>query len=159
MTDDEQLPDHDTESGSDQAAWPRLKGWTRKHRNHLLAVGVGLTAAAAVVARARGAGGGSAVVDTAKAAAAAAAKAADAAAEASSRVIGEYEALGRDYIKAAMDQTVAQAPRRFQRWTPEEMEVLRDAGKTALEKALVLGRTFEGVKAKSIKEGLSSKVP
>lgn len=58
-----------------------------------------------------------------------------------------------------MDQTVTQAVNRFRRWTPEELEVLRDAGKTALEKALECGRTFNGVMAKAISIGASSKAP
>ena len=58
-----------------------------------------------------------------------------------------------------MDQTVGQAIRRHQRWSPEELAVLRDTGKTALEKALELGRTYNGVMAKSIKEGAPSKAP
>ena len=46
-----------------------------------------------------------------------------------------------------------------QRWTPEELEVLADTGKTAIEEALELKRTFNGVMAKSIEQGLSSKAP
>jgi hypothetical protein len=58
-----------------------------------------------------------------------------------------------------MDQTVQAAVRRHQRWTPEELEVLADTGKTAIEMALELKRTFNGVMAKSIEQGLSSKSP
>ena len=74
-------------------------------------------------------------------------------------VADEFDALGRDYRMAAMDQTVGQAFRRHQRWTEEEMSVLRDGTKTALDKALELHRTFNGVSSKSIREGLSSLAP
>lgn len=94
-----------------------------------------------------------------KAAQVAAPSLAESAAAASERVYREFEALGRAYHEAAMDQTVAQAVNRHQRWTPEELAVLRDAGKTALEKALELGRTFQGVKSKAIRIGASSKAP
>ena len=58
-----------------------------------------------------------------------------------------------------MDQTVKEAVRRHQRWTQEELEVFADTGKTAMEKAVELKRTFNGVMAKSIERGLSSKAP
>ncbi len=83
----------------------------------------------------------------------------EAAAQASSRVAKEFEALGRAYQNSAMDQTVTAAVRRHQRWTPEELEVLADTGKTAIQKAYELKRTFNGVMAKSIEQGLSSKAP
>lgn len=118
----------------------------------LLATVVAVGAAALAAIALRGRRTGRAIVADAPALA-------ESAAEASERVYQEFQALGRDYNMAAMDQTVTQAVNRFQRWTPEELEVLRDAGKTALEKALELGRTFNGVMAKAISIGASSKAP
>jgi hypothetical protein len=113
-------------------------------------VAVGAAAVAAIALRGRGAG---------RAIAAATPALAESAAAASERVYQEFQAVGRDYNMAAMDQTVAKAVNRFQRWTPDELEVLRDAGKTALEKALELARTYNGVMAKAISIGASSKAP
>ena len=173
MTDDGDLPDKDlphesNNEGADEhvgernpGVWSGLHGWTKEHRKHLLALGVGLTAVA-LGARFRATGITTPDVNAAavaKAAAKAAEAAAERAAEASARVAREFEALGRDYNMAAMDQTVGQAFRRHQRWDSEELAVLREQGKTALEKALELGRTYNGVKAKAIREGLSSKAP
>lgn len=151
MTDEDHPPDRE----SDQGAWTRLRGWSKKHQRPLLILGFGFTAAA-LVTRGRGAGNDGSVMDSAAVAAEAAAAAA---AEASERVAREFQALSRDYNMAAMDQTVGQAIRRHQRWSPEELAVLRDTGKTALEKALELARTYNGVMAKSIKEGASSRAP
>ena len=116
----------------------------------LVAVGAAAAAVAAIALRGRGAG---------RAIAAATPALAESAAAASERVYQEFQAVGRDYNMAAMGQTVAKAVNRFQRWTPDELEVLRDAGKTALEKALEVGRTYNGVMAKAISIGASSKAP
>ncbi|WP_456695501.1 hypothetical protein [Aeromicrobium sp. P5_D10] len=116
----------------------------------LLAGGAAVIAAIAIALRGRGAG--RAIAETAPVLA-------ESAGAASERVAQEFQALGDAYNMAAMDQTVAKAVSRFQRWTPEELEVLRDAGKTALEKALELGRTYNGVRAKAIRIGAISKAP
>ena len=83
----------------------------------------------------------------------------ESATEASSRVANEFAAYGLKYNNAAMQQSFAQAVNRHQRWTADELAVLRDTGKTALEKAFELGRTYNGVRAKAIREGFSSKAP
>lgn len=150
-------PGDELENELDPSAWARLRGWAIEHRMPLVALGIGLTAAAAVFGvRARVAGGPRSVAESAAAVAKAAA---DAAAAASSRVAGEFEALGKDYKMAAMDLTVGSAIRRHQRWTQEELAVLADTSKTAVDKALELQRTFNGVMAKAIWEGFSSKAP
>ncbi|HEY0952375.1 hypothetical protein [Nocardioides sp.] len=115
-----------------------------------LALGLGAAAAAAVALRGRGST--HALKDAAPALA-------ESAAAASERVYREFQALGREYNMAAMSQTVAQAVNRHQRWTTEELAVLRDPAKTALEKALELGRTYNGVMSKAIRMGASSKAP
>lgn len=119
--------------------------------------GVGVTALALRAVTGGGSSGGTPRVTSAAPPLADAVK--EAAAQASSRVAKEFEALGRAYKNSAMDQTVTEAVRRHQRWTPDELQVLADTGKTATEKALVLKRTFNGVMAKSIEQGLSSKAP
>lgn len=148
--------DGDTaESGPEPTRWDRLRGWTAEHRTALTIAGVGVTAFA--VRAATGRSGGTPRVTAAAPPLADAAK--EAAAQASSRVAKEFEALGRTYKNWAMDQTVKEAVRRHQRWTREELDVLADTGRTAMEKALALKRTFNGVMAKSIEQGLSSKAP
>ncbi|WP_300390045.1 hypothetical protein [uncultured Nocardioides sp.] len=159
----DELPDRESEREYEgereyeveQRVWTRLRGWSKEHRKPLLLLSFAVTAAA-LGARGRGAGSTGSVTESVTTVGKAAV---DAAAEASERVYSEFQALGREYNLAAMDQTVGQAIRRHQRWTPEEVAVLRDTGKTALEKALELGRTYNGVGAKAIKEGASSKVP
>jgi len=153
MTDGENLLNGETEG--DEGAWTRLRGWPREHRGFLALVGLGV-AAVALGALGRGSDGPRTVTSSAPALADAAR---EAAAQASSRVAKEFESLSRAYKMSAMDQTVGQAVRRHQRWTPEELAVLGDSTKTALDKAFELGRTFNGVMAKSIEQGLSSKVP
>ena len=154
----ERADDGDTaESGPEPTRWDRLRGWTEGHRTALTIAGVGVTAFAVRAATGGGTSGGTPRVTTAAPPLADAAN--EAAAQASSRVAKEFEALGRTYKNWAMDQTVKEAVRRHQRWTPEELEVLADTGRTAMEKALALKRTFNGVMAKSIEQGLSSKAP
>lgn len=150
-------PDDIAESGPDQTTWDRVRGWAKEHRTALTVAGVGVTAFALRAATGGGTSGGTPRVTSAAPPLADAAK--EAAAQASSRVAKEFEALGRAYKNSAMEQTVKEAVRRHQRWTPEELEVLADTGKTAIEKALELKRTFNGVMAKSIEQGLSSKAP
>lgn len=121
-----------------------------KGREVLIALGIAATAAAAALALR-----GRAPVATGNVAL----SAAQSLAEASSRVAEEFAALGHDYQLAANAQTWTQAVNRFARWTPEELAVLRDPTLTAVDKALLLGRTFHGVMAKSIRIGASSKAP
>jgi len=153
------MTEHDdiAESEPDLTRWDRLQGWAKDHRTALTVVGVGVTAFALRAATGGGTSSGTPIVTSAAPPLADAAK--EAAARASSRVAKEFEALGRAYKNSAMDQTVKEAVRRHQRWTPEELEVLADTGKTAIEKAVELKRTFNGVMAKSIEQGLSSKAP
>ena len=146
-----------TESDPEPTGWDRLRGWVKEHRTALTVAGVGVTAFALRAATRGGTSGGTPRVTSAAPPLADAAK--EAAAQASSRVAKEFEALGRVYKNSAMDQTVKDAVRRHQRWTSEELEVLADTGKTAIEKAFELKRTFNGVMAKSIEQGLSSKAP
>lgn len=150
---DQQFPR--TTEPDNPGALSRARQWSRDHRGKLLVAGAAITAAA-VALRVRGGNGSGPLVLTAVTAAK---EAAESAAAASTRVADEFDALGRDYRMAAMDQTVGQAFRRHQRWTEEEMSVLRDGTKTALDKALELHRTFNGVSSKSIREGLSSLAP
>lgn len=159
LPDEERLSDLESQPDDDRGAWNRLWGWSKEHSKPLLFLGLGVTAVAVGV-RGRETRRTAAALESAAVAAKVAAQAAvEAAAAASERVYQEFQALGRDYNMAAMDQTVGQAIRRHQRWSSEELAVLRDTGKTALEKALELGRTYNGVMAKAIKEGASSKAP
>lgn len=153
------MSEHDgvNQSEPDPSSWERVRVWVTEHRTALTIVGVGVTAVARRVANGGGASGSTPRVTSAAPPLADAAK--EAAAQASSRVAREFEALGRFYKNSAMDQTVKEAVRRNQRWTPDELEVLADTGKTALEKAVELKRTFNGVMAKAIEQGLSSKAP
>lgn len=149
--------DETSESDPDQSRWERFSGWAKNHRTPLMVAGLGVTAFAL-----RAAAGGGTSIGTPRVTSAApplADAAREAAAQASSRVAKEFEALGWAYQNSAMDQTVKAAVRRQQRWTPEELEVLADTGKTAIQKAYELKRTFNGVMAKSIEQGLSSKAP
>jgi hypothetical protein len=157
------MSEHDdtAESEPDPTRWDRLRGWAKEHRTSLTVVGVGVTAfVTAFALRAATRYGTSVETPRVTSAAPPLADAAkETAARASSRVAKEFEALSRAYKNSAMDQTVKDAVRRHQRWTPEELEVLADTGKTAVEKAVELKRTFNGVMAKSIEQGLSSKAP
>ena len=105
MTDE----DYPTHRAGDQDAWTRIRGWSKKHQGPLLLLGFGFTAAGALVSRGRWAGNTGSVMESAVTAAEAAT---NAAAGASERVAREFQALGRDYNMAAMDQTVGQAMRR-----------------------------------------------
>ena len=136
---------------TDQSAW-----WVP------VLTAAGVIAAGVVIFRRGGRVKAAAVMAAATPAAKAAQEVARQAAEKAeriSKVIQEFAALDYAYQSAAMDQSVKGAFRRHQHWTPEELAVLADAGKTALEKALELGRTFYGVKEKSIQMGFSSKPP
>lgn len=105
-------------------ALSRARQWSREHRVKLLVAGDTITAAV-VALRVRGGNvnGNEPVVQSALTAAK---DAAESAAAASTRVADEFHELGRDYTMAAMHLTVGQAGRRHQRWTEEELSVLRD---------------------------------
>lgn len=122
----------------------------------------GVLAAGAVIFRRGGRMKAAAVMVAATPAAKAAQEVARQAAEKAERiaqVAREFDALDYAYQSAAMDKSVIGAFRRHQHWTPEELAVLADPAKTALEKALELRRTFYGVKTKAIQMGFSSKPP
>jgi hypothetical protein len=125
LTDGESQRENESERDDDRGARNRLWGWSKEHSKPLLLLTLG--GAVAVGTRIRETSRGAAAFEAAAVAARVAAQAAaDAVAASEERVAGEVQALGREYNMAAMDQTVSQAFRRHQDWSPEELAGLRD---------------------------------